>query len=301
MRRFRFGCNVRTIRSRDALRRTCGDAERRGYDVLLIPDHLGRNRPAPCPMIVAIAEATDRVRVGPFVLNVGFWNPSMLAREMATTDQLTDGRLELGLGVTRGLLGVDDRLHDQVELPVVELLGVVVDLVWVAAMAPCQLAWRHLPPWARSCTSLAHGFVPPRGRQCPFGPMQAPVGPGSQGPAVLVDGTLLISGQIERVTDFEKGFPIHYRRCGHDWEPDFMFWDDQCVMVNVRGGGLLVISAYSHSGVINTLLNARRLGGEDRILAFSGGWHLSPASMWPVLDRTVGCRSGTIRGVSFCR
>jgi 7,8-dihydropterin-6-yl-methyl-4-(beta-D-ribofuranosyl)aminobenzene 5'-phosphate synthase len=118
-------------------------------------------------------------------------------------------------------------------------------------------------------------------------PMHAPVGRGCQGPALLVDGTLLISGQIERVTDFEKGFPIHYRRRGHDWEPDFMVWDDQCVMVNVRGEGLVVISACSHSGVINTLLNARRLGGEARILAFIGGWHLSPASMWPVLDRTV--------------
>jgi len=97
VRRFRFGCNVRTIRSRDALRRTSRDAERRGYQVLLIPDDLGRNRPAPFPMIVAIAEATDRVRVGPYVLK-GFWNPSMLAREAATTDQVTDGRLELGLG-----------------------------------------------------------------------------------------------------------------------------------------------------------------------------------------------------------
>lgn len=58
-------------------------------------------------------------------------------------------------------------------------------------------------------------------------------------------------------------------------------------MVNVRGEGLVVISACSHSGVINTLLNARRLSGEKRILAFIGGWHLWPASMWPVLDRTL--------------
>ncbi len=47
-----------------------------------------------------------------------------------------------------------------------------------------------------------------------------------KGPTLLVDGTLLISGQIERVTDFEKGFPIHYRRRGPDWEPDFMVWND---------------------------------------------------------------------------
>lgn len=98
MREFRFGCNVRSIRSRDALADTCRAAEERGYDVLLVPDHLGRNRPAPFPMLVAIADGTERLRVGPFVLNVGFWNPSLLAREAATTDQLSGGRLELGLG-----------------------------------------------------------------------------------------------------------------------------------------------------------------------------------------------------------
>lgn len=95
---FRFGFNVRAIRSREALAATCRSAERYGYDVLLIPDHLGRNRPAPFPMMAAAAGVTDRLRVGTFVLNVGFWNPSLLAREAATTDQLTGGRLELGLG-----------------------------------------------------------------------------------------------------------------------------------------------------------------------------------------------------------
>lgn len=49
-------------------------------------------------MLVAAADATERLRVGTLVLNVGFWNPSLLAREAATTDQLTGGRLELGLG-----------------------------------------------------------------------------------------------------------------------------------------------------------------------------------------------------------
>jgi probable F420-dependent oxidoreductase len=50
------------------------------------------------PSVVAAAQATARPRVGTFVLNVGFWNPVLLAREIATTDRLTDGRLEVGLG-----------------------------------------------------------------------------------------------------------------------------------------------------------------------------------------------------------
>jgi probable F420-dependent oxidoreductase len=98
MREFRFGFNVRTIQSRDSLKAKCRTAERYGYDVVLLPDHLGRNRPAPFPMLVAAAYVSERLQVGTLVLNVGFWNPSLLAREAATTDQLTGGRLELGLG-----------------------------------------------------------------------------------------------------------------------------------------------------------------------------------------------------------
>jgi probable F420-dependent oxidoreductase len=98
MRSFRFGFNLRTIHSRDSLTAKCRTAERYGYDVILVPDHLGRNRPAPFPMLVAAADATERLRVGTLVLNIGFWNPSLLAREAATTDQLSGGRLELGLG-----------------------------------------------------------------------------------------------------------------------------------------------------------------------------------------------------------
>jgi probable F420-dependent oxidoreductase len=98
MRDFRFGFNLRTIRSRDSMVESCRKAEALGYDVALIPDHLGHNRPAPMPMLVAAANATDHLRVGTFVLNSAFWNASLLAREVATTDQLTGGRLELGLG-----------------------------------------------------------------------------------------------------------------------------------------------------------------------------------------------------------
>jgi alkanesulfonate monooxygenase SsuD/methylene tetrahydromethanopterin reductase-like flavin-dependent oxidoreductase (luciferase family) len=49
-------------------------------------------------MVVAAAQATSRIRLGTLVLNVPFWNPALLAREIATADVLTDGRLEVGLG-----------------------------------------------------------------------------------------------------------------------------------------------------------------------------------------------------------
>ncbi|MBZ4020600.1 LLM class F420-dependent oxidoreductase [Streptomyces purpurogeneiscleroticus] len=93
---FRFGVNTLAIASGAEWRAKCRRAEAIGYDVLLVPDHLGM--PAPFPALVAAAEVTERPRVGTFVLNTGFWNPALLAREVATTDALTDGRLELGLG-----------------------------------------------------------------------------------------------------------------------------------------------------------------------------------------------------------
>ncbi len=93
---FRFGVNLLAPAPADEWRAKCRRAEELGYDVLLVPDHLGM--PAPFPALVAAAEATRRPRLGTFVLNAGFWNPALLAREVATTDALTGGRLELGLG-----------------------------------------------------------------------------------------------------------------------------------------------------------------------------------------------------------
>jgi probable F420-dependent oxidoreductase len=96
MREFRFSFNIFGITTRQAFAAECREAEQYGYDTVFAADHLGI--PAPFPLLVAAAEATQRLRVGTLVLNVPFWNPALLAREAATTDILTDGRLELGLG-----------------------------------------------------------------------------------------------------------------------------------------------------------------------------------------------------------
>ncbi|KND36275.1 LLM class F420-dependent oxidoreductase [Streptomyces acidiscabies] len=107
---FRFGVNLLEPTPLDAWRAKCRRAEELGYDVLLVPDHLGM--PAPFPSLVAAAESTTRPRVGTFVLNTGFWNPVLLAREVATTAALTGGRLELGLGA-----GYVEAEHEEAGLP----------------------------------------------------------------------------------------------------------------------------------------------------------------------------------------
>lgn len=74
----------------------CRKAEDLGYDVVGAADHLGMA--PPFPALVLAAEATERVRLTTFVLNVPFYNPVLLAREVTGADQFTGGRLELGLG-----------------------------------------------------------------------------------------------------------------------------------------------------------------------------------------------------------
>ena len=109
-----------------------------------------------------------------------------------------------------------------------------------------------------------------------------------RGPSLLLDDTVLITGQVARVTDFEPGFPVqHALKEDGTWEPDSWVWDDQAVVCHVRGKGLLVLSSCSHSGVINVLLHARRITGVEQIYGLVGGMHLTGGLMEPLIPRTL--------------
>jgi probable F420-dependent oxidoreductase len=96
-RRFRFGVLVSRADSLADWRETARRAEASGYSTLLIADHFGQQL-APVPALVSAAEATARLRVGTFVLDNDFRHPAAAAKEAATVDLLTDGRLEFGIG-----------------------------------------------------------------------------------------------------------------------------------------------------------------------------------------------------------
>jgi probable F420-dependent oxidoreductase len=93
---FRFGVAATLVESRREIQETARRAEGLGFSTLLMTDHLGFMSPFP-PLVVA-AGVTTTLRVGTLVLNNGFQNPVLLAREAATVDLMTDGRLELGFG-----------------------------------------------------------------------------------------------------------------------------------------------------------------------------------------------------------
>ena len=108
------------------------------------------------------------------------------------------------------------------------------------------------------------------------------------GPSLLIGDGLLVTGQVERTTGFEKGMPVQ-SWLNHDgrWEPDPWTWDDQPVVANVRGRGLVVVSGCSHAGVINVLRHARRATGVDHIAGLIGGLHLSGQIFEPVIAPTL--------------
>lgn len=91
-----FGVNVRSVESTAAFRAHVRRADELGFDMLALPDHLGG--PAPFATLTAAAMVTERMRLRTYVLNAGFWNAALLAREVATLDALSDGRAELGVG-----------------------------------------------------------------------------------------------------------------------------------------------------------------------------------------------------------
>uniref|UniRef100_UPI003F490F1D LLM class F420-dependent oxidoreductase n=1 Tax=Nonomuraea sp. CA-252377 TaxID=3240003 RepID=UPI003F490F1D len=93
---FRFGAALHVPGTRDQWLDKCRKAEALGYDTISVPDHLGM--PGPFPTIMLAAEVTERVRLGTYMLNANFYRPALLAREIATTDLLIGGRLEVGIG-----------------------------------------------------------------------------------------------------------------------------------------------------------------------------------------------------------
>ncbi|MCP3800798.1 TIGR03621 family F420-dependent LLM class oxidoreductase [Allokutzneria sp. A3M-2-11 16] len=94
---FRFGVVlVSEACSRAEWMAKCRRAEELGYDVVSACEHV--NLPSPFPSVILAAEATERPRIGIYVLNTSFHNPTLLARDVVTVDQFVEGRLELGLG-----------------------------------------------------------------------------------------------------------------------------------------------------------------------------------------------------------
>lgn len=103
--RFGFSGNAFDI---DGLVDDAVRAERAGFDVFQIIDFA--TALSPMVALAAVARATSKIRLSPFVLNTALWNPATVCRDLATLDRISNGRLEVALGSgislpdTRGLM-----------------------------------------------------------------------------------------------------------------------------------------------------------------------------------------------------
>ena len=94
---FRFGVLASKARSSSEWTETAKKAEALGYSTLVMPDHFG-DQLSPIAALSTAAAVTDTLRVGSLVFANDFRHPAVLAKEAATLDLLSDGRLEVGVG-----------------------------------------------------------------------------------------------------------------------------------------------------------------------------------------------------------
>jgi 7,8-dihydropterin-6-yl-methyl-4-(beta-D-ribofuranosyl)aminobenzene 5'-phosphate synthase len=99
----------------------------------------------------------------------------------------------------------------------------------------------------------------------------------AEGPTQLGPGCWT-TGHVPRLSFEKSGIPPRrsYRQ-GDSFVPD-QLEDDQSIVINVRGKGLVVLAGCAHAGVINTINYARQISGVDRLWAVMGGFHLAPAN-----------------------
>jgi 7,8-dihydropterin-6-yl-methyl-4-(beta-D-ribofuranosyl)aminobenzene 5'-phosphate synthase len=105
-------------------------------------------------------------------------------------------------------------------------------------------------------------------------------------PYLTAGDSMLVSGEIPRVTEFEKGLPISYAEIDGRLEKDPLIVDDMAVAFKVKGKGLVVISGCAHSGIINTVKYLTDLTETD-LYAVIGGFHLTGKAFEPIIDRTI--------------
>jgi 7,8-dihydropterin-6-yl-methyl-4-(beta-D-ribofuranosyl)aminobenzene 5'-phosphate synthase len=107
-------------------------------------------------------------------------------------------------------------------------------------------------------------------------------------PSLLVDDCVLITGEIDRTTEFERGMPAaHEAWTGSEWRHDPDVVDDQALVVHVRGRGLVVLTGCGHAGAVNIVRHAQRLTGIPAVAGLVGGLHLSGPAFEPVIGPTV--------------
>ena len=109
----------------------------------------------------------------------------------------------------------------------------------------------------------------------------------SKTPTLLAGERIMVTGEVERVTSFEKGLPNAVLERDGKIEKDPIL-DDQSLVIHLKGKGLVVIAGCSHAGIINTIFYAQKITAIERAHAIVGGFHLSGPHFEPIIEQTIG-------------
>jgi 7,8-dihydropterin-6-yl-methyl-4-(beta-D-ribofuranosyl)aminobenzene 5'-phosphate synthase len=144
---------------------------------------------------------------------------------------------------------------------------------------------------------LERGAQLTTGQVAPFQPVPSPEALAAHGAQLVNSGEarllladcFYLSGEIPRVSRFEKGRPDHLCRQSAEtpWEPDPLIMDERYIAVHVQGKGLMVFSACSHAGIVNVLLHARQVFPDIPLYGVLGGLHLSGGAMERLIPDTM--------------
>src|SRR3954454_18343105 len=173
-RKFRFGVQLMNAKDGTDWAEQARRAEALGYSTLFLPDHFG-DQLAPLPAMMAAADATMTLRVGALVHDNDYKHPVVLAKEVATVDLLSGGRVEFGIGA--GWMTTD---YEQSGIPKDR------DGVRIAKMVEALDIYRGL--WAPGPFSFKGEHYTIDGLDGPPKPVQQPHPPiliGGGGPKVL--------------------------------------------------------------------------------------------------------------------
>ena len=108
----------------------------------------------------------------------------------------------------------------------------------------------------------------------------------SEGQYLLTSNLVLLTGEVERTTIFETGFPRAEAKINDVWIVD-PFKDDQGVIIKLKDKGLVVISGCAHAGIINTINYSRKITQTDKVHAVLGGFHLSGPLFEQIIPQTI--------------
>jgi 7,8-dihydropterin-6-yl-methyl-4-(beta-D-ribofuranosyl)aminobenzene 5'-phosphate synthase len=104
--------------------------------------------------------------------------------------------------------------------------------------------------------------------------------------STTASGLILVLGEVERETNFEKGFPGAEAKIDGRWVTD-PFPDDRGVVVKVKDKGLVIIGGCSHAGIINTVKHAHKVTQTNKVDAVLGGFHLTGPIFEPIIEPTI--------------